>query len=93
MDFDTLIAQMSPEIYKSLKLAVEIGKWPNGEVLTEEQRASCLEAVIAWDIKHKPEEQRIAYIETRSHSHCGEKGDIAQAENTPPEEKPLTWKH
>lgn len=89
MDFDTLIGQMSSEVYENLKLAVEIGKWANGEALTDEQRASCLEAVIAWDIKHKPENERIAYIEPRSHTHCAGKGDIADVEE---EEQPLSWK-
>lgn len=61
--FDDLLAGMTPEIHQSLKLAVELGKWPNGDRLSPEQVELCLQAVIAWDIKHLPETERVAYID------------------------------
>ena len=90
MDFNALINQMTPSVYEKLKQAVEIGKWPNGELLTKEQKASCLEAVIAWDVKHKPEDQRVGYIDTRPHAHCGGDGEVVQPAS---EETALNWKH
>jgi uncharacterized protein YeaC (DUF1315 family) len=61
--FEALLAGMTPEIHQSLKLAVELGKWPSGERLTQEQLELCLQAVIAWDIRNLPESERVAYID------------------------------
>jgi len=63
MDYHMLIDGMSPEIYQNLKRAIEIGKWPDGRVLTSEQRATVMEALIAWGAKHLPEEQRVGFID------------------------------
>lgn len=61
--FAALLAGMTPEIHQNLKLAIELGKWPNGERLTREQVELCLQAVIAWDATHLPETERVAYID------------------------------
>lgn len=61
--FEALLAGMTPEIHQSLKLAVELGKWPNGDRLTQEQVELCLQAVIAWDLRNLPEAERVAYID------------------------------
>ena len=60
--WQALIAGMTPEIHQSLKTAVELGKWPNGDRLTREQLDHCMQAVIAYDQRFLPEEQRTAYI-------------------------------
>jgi uncharacterized protein YeaC (DUF1315 family) len=72
--FDALLAAMSPELHQQLKTAVELGKWPNGERLSKEQVALCLQAVIAWDARNLPESERVAYIDRRKlkTSHCGD---------------------
>ena len=36
--FLDLIRNITPDVYESLKLAVEIGKWADGRKLTQEQR-------------------------------------------------------
>jgi len=56
------IENITPEIHQSLKLAVEIGKWPDGRKLTQEQKELTLQALIAWEIQNLPEEQRIGYM-------------------------------
>lgn len=61
--FEALLAGMTPEVHESLKLAVELGKWPNGDRLTQQQVELCLQAVIAWDIRNLPETERVAYID------------------------------
>ena len=38
------IENITPEIYQNLKLAVEIGKWPDGRKLTQEQKELTLQA-------------------------------------------------
>ncbi|MEH6579079.1 MAG: DUF1315 family protein [Amphritea sp.] len=62
MTFEKMIEVMTPDVYNSLKRAVELGKWPNGERLTQEQRETSLRAVIAYDAQKLPEEQRTGYI-------------------------------
>nr|WP_067292820.1 DUF1315 family protein [Marinobacterium profundum] len=63
MNYEQLIETMTPEIHRSLKLAVEIGKWPNGERLSAEQRTLCLRAVIAYDQNRLPESERTGFID------------------------------
>ncbi len=64
MTFDKMIETMSPEVYQSLRRAVELGKWPNGQRLTQEQRETSLRAVIAYEHKQGvSEEQRVGFID------------------------------
>ncbi len=36
MDLEQILQAMTPEVYQRLMTAVEIGKWPDGTVLTPE---------------------------------------------------------
>lgn len=84
MDFKTLIQKLDPEIYRRLKTAVETGKWPDGRILTEEQRMASMQAVIAYEIEHDfPDEQRVGYVNTTGSACHVEEND----------EKPLKWQH
>ena len=60
--FAEMIENITPDIYESLKLAVEIGKWADGRKLTAEQRELSLQAMIAWEIQNLPEDQRTGYM-------------------------------
>jgi uncharacterized protein YeaC (DUF1315 family) len=74
-DLNNLLDALTPEVYDALKTAVELGKWPQGERLTPEQRELCLQAVIYYDCRHKPEQERVGYIHRESHTHCESEGD------------------
>ncbi|WP_373081247.1 YeaC family protein [Zhongshania sp.] len=63
MDFEQLVDNITPAIYEGLKRAVEIGKWPDGRVLTVEQREHCMAGVIAYDLKTQHETDRVGYID------------------------------
>ena len=63
MTFDELIDSITPETYANLQRAVELGKWPDGTRLTPEQRANCLQAIIAYGERHLPEEERVGFID------------------------------
>ena len=63
MNIEQMLAVLDPEIVSRLKLAVEIGKWPNGLALTKEQRQTCMQAVYAWEAKNLPEAERSGYID------------------------------
>ncbi|AIZ32233.1 YeaC family protein [Pseudomonas sp. K1(2024)] len=60
--FAQMIENITPEIYQSLKTAVEIGKWSDGRKLTAEQKELSLQAMIAWEASNLPEEQRTGYM-------------------------------
>lgn len=51
MNIDALLAAMTPAVYDRLRQAVETGKWPDGTVLTEEQRESAMQAVLLYQSK------------------------------------------
>lgn len=87
MDFKQLLESITPEVYENLKTAIELGKWANGQALTQEQKELCMQAVIAYEHNHVPEDQRTGYIPPKPHSHCGGSGDVAE----PEDEKPLKW--
>lgn len=62
MDYLQLIETMSPELYQRLVRAVEVGKWPDGRVLSPEQREHALQAIIAWGERHLEEADRVGYV-------------------------------
>lgn len=43
---------MTPEVYQRMATAVEIGKWPDGTALTEEQRDSAMQALMIYQSRH-----------------------------------------
>ncbi|HHQ4540112.1 TPA: YeaC family protein [Aeromonas veronii] len=66
-EFLQAIRQMPQEVYERLKTAVELGKWPDGKPLTDEQKATSLQAVMAWQSMH---------IENPEHMNIGRDGEI-----------------
>lgn len=72
MNIDAMLSMLDEEMVARLKTAVEIGKWPNGIVLTPEQRQTCMQAVLAWEHTHLPVEQRTGYIEKPKSKHHDE---------------------
>lgn len=64
MTFERMIQQMTPTIYESLKQAVALRKWPDGQRLSDEQTELCLEAVMRYEIEHNvPESERVGYMQ------------------------------
>ena len=90
MDFQQLTQSITPEIYTSLKRAVEIGKWPDGRSLTEEQRELCMEAVIRYEHQHVDAQQRVGFIDRGSKAE-GEMCDSTEDDSEPEATKPLKW--
>jgi len=86
MNFDDILSSITPEVYENLKTAIELGKWADGRELTPEQKEHCMQAVIAYELKHVPAEERTGYVPPKNHSHCGSDGEVAE-----PEDKPLKW--
>ncbi|MCO4837308.1 MAG: DUF1315 family protein [Oceanospirillaceae bacterium] len=62
MEYKQVISQLTPEIYLSLKTALEIGKWPDGRVLSEAQKNSCMEAVLSYQSMKLDTKQHSGYM-------------------------------
>jgi len=54
------MANVTPEIYLRLKTAVELGKWPDGVALTDEQRDNCLQVVMLWQARHNHQPEHMS---------------------------------
>ena len=67
MNIEQLLAAMTPDVYERLRQAVETGKWPDGKVLSDEQKENCLQAVLLY-------QARIA--QSNEHMTVGERGEI-----------------
>ena len=74
MNIEQMLAVLDADIVARLKTADEIGKWPNGVVLTKEQRQTSMQAVIAWEAQNVPEKERSGYID-KGHKEEGEECD------------------
>jgi uncharacterized protein YeaC (DUF1315 family) len=86
---EKILAALTPEIVTNFKRAIELGKWPDGRRLTDEQRVTCLQAVILWEGKHLPEEQRTGYINKEK-----EDGEVCDDHEHPAEqEAPVKFLH
>ncbi|SHG18848.1 hypothetical protein SAMN04487965_3473 [Microbulbifer donghaiensis] len=81
MSFEQLLDNLNPQIVGSLKRAIELGKWPNGVTLTEQQRNLCAEAVANWEHRNLPAEAQVGYVPPKK-TPCADKGD---------EEQQLNW--
>jgi uncharacterized protein YeaC (DUF1315 family) len=62
MHIDDLLKLMTPELYERFQRAIELRKWPDGRVLSQEQLETCMQAVIAYELKHLPPEKRTGYV-------------------------------
>ena len=83
MQYEQLAQQLTPEIYQSFKRAIEIGKWGDGKILSAEQKALCMEAVIAYEFNNVDEIDRVGYIDK------GSKADGEMCDDESP--KPIKW--
>jgi hypothetical protein len=69
VNIQQLIQAMTPQIYENLRTAVEIGKWPDGNPLTEEQKSNSLRAVLMYQATVEQSEQ---------HMTIGKNGEVVQ---------------
>jgi len=90
-----LLDSITPEIHENLKTAVETGRWANGDRLTPEQLEHSLQAIIAYEARCVPEQQRVGFIDTTGlqKSHCDTPGHShAEPCATDTQEQVLVWK-
>lgn len=75
-------AALSPDIIARFKEAVACKRWPDGRALTEDQLATCMQAIIAWDAQHLPKEERTGFMPTKQTCLSSSNGDDAQIIDT-----------
>ncbi|MDR5610485.1 MULTISPECIES: DUF1315 family protein [unclassified Arsenophonus] len=59
MELNDLVKLMTVDIYQRLLTAVELGKWPDGVVLTPEQKENSLQAIMLWQARHNHDAQHM----------------------------------
>ena len=59
-ELNAIVDAMTPDIYQRLATAVEIGKWPDGVALTEEQKEHCMQLVMLWQAQHNHQPQHLS---------------------------------
>lgn len=74
------IRAMGRDVYDRMLDALSTGRWPDGRVVTPEQRENTMRAVIAWGELHLPPEERVGFID-KGHK----EGDDCD------DPKPLKW--
>ncbi len=65
-----LIKTITPDIYERFKKAIETGKWNDRTLLTEDQKAITLRAIILYEQVHLLEHERVGFIGSNN---CGKK--------------------
>ncbi len=64
MNIEELINTMTPEIYRNMKEAVELGRWGDGRAMSKEQKSHCVEAMIRYEHLHNIcETERVGYVD------------------------------
>ena len=58
-----ILDSLSPEIVAKFRTAIEIGKWENGQKLTQAQKEICMQAVMVWEHEYLPINERTGYIQ------------------------------
>jgi uncharacterized protein YeaC (DUF1315 family) len=59
VDIQQLVQAMTPQIYENLRTAVEIGKWPDGTALSDEQKSNSLQAVLMYQARVEQSEEHM----------------------------------
>ncbi|MEP7703053.1 DUF1315 family protein [Paraglaciecola sp. 25GB23A] len=67
MNVELLLQNMSESVYEKLRGSVETGKWLDGSPLTEQQKETCIQAVMLYQSK---------VLKSDQHMTIGEDGQI-----------------
>ena len=90
-EFTQVINKLTPEIYQRMRTSIEIGKWPDGRVLSQDQKEHAMRAIIAYEMQNKVDEQeRVGFVNVKG-SDCHEEDGAVKANNLE-QPKPIKWK-
>ncbi|RCU50414.1 MULTISPECIES: YeaC family protein [Corallincola] len=77
MDIIELVNKLDFESYQRLKTAVELGKWPDGNSLSDEQKENAMQLVIAYQATKLDQTQHMNVAKDGSLVHLS-KNDLKQ---------------
>lgn len=63
--------QLSPEMIERFKTALQIGKWPDGQMVSDKQKETLTQAIIIYDNTNLPTGQRVGETDDQ----CASKSD------------------
>lgn len=66
MNIEETLKVMTPDLYQRFKRAIELGKWSDGRRLSQDQLATCIQSVIAYEMQHLPPQERTGYVPPKS---------------------------
>lgn len=90
-EFSKKSRQLTPELYRSFKTALELGKWPDGNPLSREQKSLVLEAIIIYENRHLQEQDRTGYIADQCRSAGGDSAEGQAGAGDNAGTKPIKW--
>lgn len=96
MNKHDILNSLNPEIINKFRTAIEIGRWENGTRLTDEQRQTCMQAVMIWEHECLPIHERTGYIEKPKDDKgdiIGEACDVEHEHHYPNVERPVKFKN
>ena len=76
MDKHSILASLTLEVVDKFRMAIELGKWPDGRKLSPEQRETCMQAVMIWEHEHLPTTERTGFL----HKPIAADGSVVGAE-------------
>ena len=87
MNFEDVAESIDNDVYLRFKEALELGKWPNEQKLTEDQKEICLQAVMLYEAKNQfKENERIGYVDnSKKTSTCSTPDSKSSVETGPSE--------
>ena len=62
MDKQAILSALTPEIVEKFRTAIALSKWEDGSRLTDEQRQTCMQAVMVWEHEFLPIDERTGFI-------------------------------
>ena len=62
MNVDKVLELVTPDVYQKFKQAIALRKWPDGKAVSNDQMEICMQAIIAYEHAHVPEEERTGYL-------------------------------
>lgn len=93
MDASVLVKSMTPQVYERLLQAVETGKWPDGSVLSAQQKESSMQAVMLYQATVLQSEQHMTVGATGDIVHKSKRELKDQFSDTPSETNSATKNH
>ena len=96
MNKEDILKSLNPDIIDKFRTAIEIGRWENGERLSDEQRATCMQAVMVWEHEYLPATERTGYIHKPIKDDgtvVGAECDVEHEHHYPNAERPVKFKN